>query len=341
MSKTVRRTRKNRAKSGERPPTTVGPQLLRQTSRPTTKGEMDMFDYCFEGGEEIIFYMCTEPMSIIAPHGMHMGIKVIRNGKTPSEFTLGFYPIERSTTAVLTSFVKGVPGAIFAPDPQLNDALKKDRDSLFDLQTRGIERKQIHAKEIYRTTLSEESAIELNHYTCGGHKTRVIWSENQNELGFGQSVTMFIPENLRYKFIYGTCTEMNCRGFISTIFKNDEDVIKKISATLWGLENRLIRDNKKRLERERRQRARQVRQAGQPGQAGQAIGVRSSLSKLFTQALKGFGNRRKIKHKKAHKETKKSKQKKGKKANKKKRIKKEKKSKKRETKKRKQKKGNK
>ena len=325
MSKTVRRTRKNRAKSGERPPTIVGPQLLRQTSRPTTKGEMDMFDYCFEGGEEIIFYMCTAPNSIIAPDGMHMGIKVIRNnGKTPSEFTLGFYPKARSIMAILTSFVKPVPGAIFSPDPQLNDALINNR-----------------ATEIFKTDLSKKSATELNNYTCEGYKTRVIWPENQNELGFGKSVTMFIPENLQYKFIYGTCTDMNCRGFISTIFKNDEDVITNISPTLWGLENRLIRDNKKRLERERRQRARQA------GQAGQAIGVRSSLSKLFTQALKGFGNRRKIKHKKEHKETKKSKQKKAKKSKQKKAKKKQKKAKqkkankKRETKKSKQKKGNK
>ena len=203
------------------------PPLGRQTSIPTTVDEKRAFDFCLEGGEDVRFLMCVAPVSFLAPLGFHMGIEVTRdNGKVPKTFTLGFYPKDRSTTAVIQSFLLPVEGAIFIPDPQLKMALEGGG-----------------ATEIYQAKLSATSAHALNNYTCNGIETVVTWPNDPTEGGFGEAVTMFLPKKLQYKFIYGNESCINCRGFISTIFNEDPEVIKAISSSLWGLESPIVADN--------------------------------------------------------------------------------------------------
>ena len=135
------RTRSDEIRGEEKTPT-----ALRRSSDPTTPTEiLDKQNICFKGGEKITFILTHRS---IFTHGIHLGIKVMQDGK---EFTLGFYP-----RIYGTGMFKTVEGAISIPDRQVEIALKTKTATI------------INKPDGEPFELSKEAAARLNEYTCNG-----------------------------------------------------------------------------------------------------------------------------------------------------------------------------
>ena len=203
---TLLRSKSEEMKEGKTPP-----KALRGSSYPTTPDEiLDLQYICFKGGEQITFILTH---SSWLTHGIHLGIKVVQDGK---EFTLGFSPSVSGT-----GLFKPVDAAIFIPDIKVETALKTGTANILN-NTPFI--------------LSKTAAARLNDYTCNGipgvketfemarlnPKDRAEWEE---EILFTKK---FVPKNIKYKFAFNDDTCTNCQGFLSTIFSDDDDVMKTI-----------------------------------------------------------------------------------------------------------------
>ena len=200
-----------RSKSEETKKRMIPPKVLRSSSSPTTLDEiLDRKYICFKGGEQITFILTHRSW---LTHGIHLGIKVVQDGK---EFTLGFSPSVSGT-----GLLKPVDAAIFIPDIKVETALKTGTANILN-NTPFL--------------LSKTAAARLNDYTCNGTpgvketfemarlnpKDRAEWGE---EILFTKK---FVPKNIKYKFAFNDDTCTNCQGFLSTIFSDDDDVLKTI-----------------------------------------------------------------------------------------------------------------
>merc|ERR1712166_1563530 len=210
------------------------PTILRQSSGFTTEEEkintqnkvsMNL-QQCVRQGDIVEFYLTRSALTLVQDYGLsglHLGLKISpRDGSKP--FTLGFYPAKFRTPGnppvIFGITGKGQPGALYIPDPHLDEALK------------GVNSLNV-PNLIHQATISDKAAEKLNEYICNKNITKQEWDffskkSKNTEGGLEVKWTGFqYPTDRKYAFLSANGVT-NCQGFMVDVFKDDEGILNAI-----------------------------------------------------------------------------------------------------------------
>tara|TARA_B110000285_G_scaffold195756_1_gene226251 strand:- start:130 stop:1239 length:1110 start_codon:yes stop_codon:yes gene_type:complete len=210
-------------------------EILRQSSDFTTPEEKTNsqnkvalnLQQCVRIGDTVEFYLTHSTEMWVQDYGLsgqHLGLKILPlDGSEP--FTLGFYPAKYRTRGNPTvrwgATGNGQPGALYIPDPHLDEALK------------GTKKSNV-PNLIHISTISDNAAEKLNEYICNKDITEQEWdffSKKSKKTGGDLEVkwTGFqYPTDRKYAYQFTRNGLTNCQGFMVDVFKDDEGILNAI-----------------------------------------------------------------------------------------------------------------